>query len=210
MPGKIVRLLIMSGEYKTIVGIATAKHVVKNSRFIAEVTAIRNRAEANLFITDVQARHRKATHYCYAYKLGIGDETVEYASDASEPKNSAGPPILAAIRKKGLSNTIIVVARYYGGINLGIGGLVRAYGTCARTCLENATVKTILIFNNLKINTSYHQIGRVITLCKRIGGKINSIEYDPNPLINIQIQTNELETFQAQLQSIGVTINEIQ
>ncbi len=199
----------MSGENRTIVGIASAKHVVKKSRFIAEATAIGALTEVKLFVADVQARVRQATHYCYAYTLGGGVETTEYASDAGEPKNSAGPPILAAIRNKGLSNTILVVARYYGGINLGIGGLIRAYGACARSCLENASVKKLLNYNNLKISTSYHQIGRVVSLCIRLGGKINNIEYNPNPLINIQIQTNELETFQAQLQSIGITINEI-
>ena len=69
-----------------------------------------------------------------------GDK-IEYASDAGEPTNSAGAPILAAIRANGLSNAVIVVARYYGGINLGIGGLLRAYGACARACLGKRHIR---------------------------------------------------------------------
>lgn len=195
----------MSDEYQTIVGIATAKHVVKKSRFFGEASAIDSRAAVKDFVADVQERIRQATHYCYAYSIGSGDEKLEYATDAGEPRNAAGPPILAAIRAYGLSNTVIVVARYYGGINLGIGGLVRSYGACARACLENATLETRTFYHNLHVNVPYSHIGTVVTLCKRLGGQVKNIEYDPNPNIAIQIQQKEWETFQTQLQSIGIT-----
>lgn len=200
----------MSGEYQTIVGIATAKHVVKKSRFYGEASAVDNHAAIKEFVADVQTRVRQATHYCYAYSLGSGDEKLEYATDAGEPTNAAGPPILAAIRATGLSNTIVVVARYYGGINLGIGGLIRAYGTCARTCLENATLETRIFYQNLRINVPFSRIGTVVAICKRLGGQVTNIEYDPNPNIAIQIQQKELETFQAQLKSIGINKTDLQ
>ena len=195
----------MSGEYQTIIGIATAKHVVKKSRFFGEASAIESRAEVKKFVADVQARIRQATHYCHAFSIGNGDGKLEYASDAGEPTNSAGPPILAAIRANGLSNTIIVVARYYGGINLGVGGLIRAYGACARSCLENASLETRKFYHNLYVKVPYSHIGTVVTLCKRLGGQVTNIEYDPNPNIAIRIQQTELDTFQEQIQSIGIT-----
>ena len=195
----------MSGEYQTIVGIATAKHVVKKSRFFGEASAVNSRAEVKAFVADVRSRIRQATHYCYAYSLGSSDDKLEYATDAGEPTNVAGPPILAAIRATGLSNTTIVVARYYGGINLGIGGLIRAYGACARACLENATLETRTFYHDLHVKVPYAHIGTVVTLCKRLGGQVINIEYDPNPIIAIRIQQKVLETFQAQLQSIGIT-----
>lgn len=200
----------MSGDYQTIVGIATAKHVVKKSRFLGEAAAVDTHEAVKKFVTDVRERIRQATHYCYAYSLGAGDQKIEYATDAGEPKHSAGPPILAAIRAAGLSNTIIVVARYYGGINLGIGGLIRAYGACARACLENTALETRTFYHNLNVNVPYSHIGTVVTLCKRLGGKVTNIKYDPNPNVEMQIKQKELETFQAQLQSIGITKPDLQ
>lgn len=195
----------MSGEYQTIIGIATAKHVVKKSRFFGEASAVNTPDAVKRFVADVRTRIRQATHYCYAYSLGSGDERIEYATDAGEPTHSAGPPILGTIRAAGLSNTIIVVARYYGGINLGIGGLIRAYGACARACLKNATLETCIFHQDLYVKAPYSHIGAVVTLCKRLGGQVVNIEYDPDPIIAIQIQQKVLETFHAQLQSIGIT-----
>ncbi len=199
----------MSSEYQTIVGIATAKHVVKKSRFFGEASAVNSQDAVKKFVVDVKARLRQATHYCYAYSLGNSDEKQEYATDAGEPVHSAGTPILAAIRAAGLSNTIIVVARYYGGINLGIGGLIRAYGACARTCLENATLATQVFYHNLHVSVPYCHIGTVVKLCKRLGGQVTDIEYGETPKIAIEIQQKELKTFQAQLQNIGITKTEL-
>ncbi|MDE0636512.1 MAG: IMPACT family protein [Candidatus Poribacteria bacterium] len=200
----------MSGEYQTIVGIATAKHVVKKSRFFGEASAVNSHDAVKKFVADVRSRIRQATHYCYAYCIGSGNKKLEYATDAGEPIHSAGPPILTAIRATELSNTIIVVARYYGGTNLGIGGLIRAYGTCARACLKNATLETRTFYHNLHVSVPYSHIGAVVTLCKRLGGQVTNIEYDPTPNIAIQIQQKELKTFKAQLQSIGITKTELQ
>jgi uncharacterized YigZ family protein len=200
----------MSDECQTIVGIATAKHVVKKSRFFGEASAIDSHAAVRKFVAEVRERIPQATHYCYAYSLGSDDDKIEYASDAGEPTNSAGPPILAAIRANGLSNVMIVVARYYGGINLGIGGLIRAYGACARACLENATLETHIYYHDLQVKVLYPHIGTVVTLCKRLGGQVTNIEYDPNPIIAIRIQHNVLETFQAQLRNIGNTTTSLQ
>ena len=200
----------MSGEYQTIVGIATAKHVVKKSRFFGEASAVNNPDAVKRFVAGVRTRIRQATHYCYAYRLGNGDEKIEYSTDAGEPTHSAGPPILGTIRAAGLSNTIIVVARYYGGINLGIGGLIRAYSACARACLENATLEICTFYHDLYLKVPYSHIGAVVTLCKRLGGQVVNIEYDPDPIIAIQIQQKVLETFHAQLQSIGIKIQGLQ
>ncbi len=199
----------MSSDYQTIAGIAAAKHTVKKSRFFGEATSIDNRAAVKLFVADVQARIRQATHYCYAYKLRSGEAKLEYATDAGEPTNTAGPPILAAIRSTGLTNIIVVVARYYGGINLGIGGLIRAYGACAKACLENAVLETRTFYHNLQVKASFSQIGTVVTLCKRLGGKVINIEYDPNPNISIRIRKKDLDYFKEQIKCIETTRTEL-
>ena len=194
----------MSDEYKTVVGIAQAHHVVKKSRFFGEATAVHTQAEVRDFLAQVQERNPRASHYCYAYSIGSGATLREYATDAGEPTHSAGPPILTAVRAFDLCNTVCVVARYYGGINLGVGGLIRAYGKCARDCLENAAIETQIFYQNLYLKVSYSRIGAVVTLCKRSGGKVIDIKYNPGPIIEIQIRQNALEAFQSQLQGIGV------
>lgn len=199
----------MSRVCQTIIGIATAKHVVKRSKFLGEASGVNNDAEVKEFVNGVRARIRQATHYCYAYRFENGNEEREFATDAGEPTHSAGPPILNAIRSAGLSNTIIVVARFYGGINLGVGGLSRAYNTCARTCLNNATLETLVLLNNLHINVPHSHVGTVVTLSKRLGAKVKKIQYDPNPNILVQIKHEDLDTFQAQLKSIGITETEL-
>lgn len=194
----------MSDEYKTVAGITQAHHVEKKSRFLGEATTVHTQETVKDFLAQVQARNPRASHYCYAYSIGSGMALREYATDAGEPTHSAGPPILAAIRAFDLCNTVCVVARYYGGINLGVGGLIRAYGKCARDCLENAAIETQIFYQNLYLKVSYSRIGAVVRLCKRSGGKVIDIKYNPAPIIEIQIRQNALEAFQSQLQGIGV------
>lgn len=194
----------MSDQYRTVAGIAEARHVVKKSRFFAEATAVWTQSEVKEFLTQVQERNPRASHYCYAYSIGSGNVLREYATDAGEPTHAAGPPILAAVRGFGLSNVICVVVRYYGGINLGVGGLIRAYGQCARDCLQNATIETCIFYENLYVKVNYPNIGTVVTLCKRLGGKVIDIKYEPDPIVEIQIRQKMLETFQAQLQGYGI------
>jgi uncharacterized YigZ family protein len=194
----------MSDQYRTVVGIAHAYHVVKKSRFLGEATAVHTQEAVKDFLSQVQERSPRASHYCYAYTIGSDATLREYATDAGEPTHSAGPPILSAIRAFDLSNIICVVARYYGGINLGIGGLIRAYGQCARECLQNAAIENRIFYQNMYLKVNYPDIGTVVTLCKRVGGKVIDIKYDPDPIIQIQIRQNALEPFQAQLQGLGI------
>lgn len=194
----------MSDEYRTVVGIAHAHHIVKKSRFFGEATSVHTEVEIKDLLSQAQERNPRASHYCYAYSIGSGNTLREYATDAGEPTHSAGPPILAAIRAFDLSNTICVVTRYYGGINLGIGGLIRAYGRCARECLQSATIENRIFYRNLHLEVNHSDIGPVITLCKRAGGKVIDIKYDPDPIIQIRIRQNVLEPFQSQLKGLGI------
>jgi len=196
----------MADQYRTIVGIAHAKHVVKKSRFFGAATSVHSREAVKAFLAHAQERRPHASHYCYAYSIGSAETLREYATDAGEPTHSAGPPILSAIRALELCNTLCVVTRYYGGIKLGVGGLIRAYGNCARDCLQNATIETRIFYEKLKLKVHYSNIGTVVTLCKRLGGHVINIEYAPDPSIELRIRQNALETFQSQLQGIGFPI----
>ena len=199
----------MSDEYKTIVGIAESKLVVKKSRFFGLVTSVDTIQESKRFLSLVQEKYRNASHYCYAYSIGWGHEKREYATDDGEPRNSAGPPILTAVASSQLSNIICVVVRYYGGINLGVGGLIRAYGRCARECLASAKIETRIFYKTLQVRTPYEQIGSVLKLCSRLGGKVVNVEYGQRATAYLQIRQREVENFQENLRGISVDIDVI-
>ncbi len=199
----------MLDEYKTIVGIAESKLVVKKSRFFGLVTSVDTIQGSKRFIALIQEKYPNASHYCCAYSIGWGHEKREYATDDGEPRKSAGPPILTAVASSQLSNVICVVVRYYGGINLGVGGLIRAYGRCARECLASAKIETRIFYKTLQVQTPYEQIGSVLKLCGRLGGRVVNVEYDQRATAHLQIRQREIENFRENLRGINTDIDVI-
>lgn len=198
----------MSDEYKTVVGIAESRLVVKKSRFFGLAASVDTTQASRRFLALVQEKYPNASHYCYGYSVGWGREKREYATDAGEPRNSAGPPILTAVTASELSNVICVVVRYYGGINLGVGGLIRAYGQCARDCLIGASIKTRIFYRTLRVRIPYKQIGSVLKLCNKLGGQVTNVEYDgQRATANLQIRQREIENFHERLRSINSDID---
>ena len=197
----------MSDEYKTIVATAESKLVVKKSRFFGLATSIDTIQGSKKLLALVQEKYPNASHYCYAYSIGWGREKREYATDAGEPRNSAGPPILAAVSGSQLSNVICVVIRYYGGINLGIGGLIRAYDQCARECLATAKIETQIFCKTLQVRIPYEQIGSVLKLCGRLGGRVVNVEYDQRATAHLQIRQREVGNFRDNLRGINADID---
>lgn len=193
----------MPDEYKTIAGISTSHLEVKKSRFIGLATAIDSVKEVNDFLDYAKTEYPKATHYCYAYSIGSGDKKHERSSDAGEPNNSAGPPILTAIRSSGLDNVLCIVIRYYGGIKLGIGGLIRAYGKCAGECLRNAEISIRIFYQKFRIQTPYQQIGGVMNLLNRLQCRITDVSYDNEARILFRIRQGMSETLRQELKGVG-------
>ncbi|HCA40348.1 MAG TPA: thymidylate synthase [Aminobacterium sp.] len=113
---------------------------IKRSLFIAHVSVSRSEEIARQFISDVSQKHKQATHNCWAYRVGI-DPIIEYCSDAGEPSGTAGKPILGAIQRANLTFTTVVITRYFGGIKLGVRGLIEAYGNATTQALEKAGKK---------------------------------------------------------------------
>jgi uncharacterized YigZ family protein len=196
----------MSDQYKTVIGLAESKLEVKKSRFIGLAAAIQSQDAIKDFLRLVQQKYPNASHYCYAYKIEAGSEIRDYATDAGEPTHSAGPPILSAIKTAELSNVICVIVRYYGGINLGVGGLIRAYGGCARSCLASAKIETRILYQMLRLRVFHNQIGPVLNLCRRLRGNILNVEYDEDAIVYLQIRQRELDTLKANLQRMAATI----
>lgn len=117
----------MLQEYLTVKGYGEHEIDIKKSRFIAYVDRVTTEEEAQAFIQKIKKKHWDATHNCSAYMIGEHDQ-IQKANDDGEPSGTAGVPMLEVLKKKGLKDTVVVVTRYFGGIKLGGGGLIRAYG----------------------------------------------------------------------------------
>ncbi len=135
-------------------GESYAEYVIKKSKFIARAVHITTEEEAQAYLRDGKNQYWDARHNCYAYQLGENFEKQK-SSDDGEPSGTAGKPILEVLKNKKLTNTLIVVTRYFGGIKLGTGGLIRAYGTAAVAALDNAIIEDYIDCRILYLQTDY-------------------------------------------------------
>ncbi|HAJ33528.1 MAG TPA: YigZ family protein [Candidatus Atribacteria bacterium] len=164
--------------HQTVSKNAEIKNTIKKSRFIASIKEIENEEEAKLFLKSITQKFPDATHHCWAYKYGLGKETVLQYSDGGEPANSAGPPILQAIKKEKVTNVMVVVSRYFGGNKLGISGLIQAYRESALQGLQVAgKVKKISLREFIIENIEYQTLGNILQSIESQSGRIEDIIY---------------------------------
>ena len=177
--------------FKTIKQDITAEIVEKKSRFIANIFYVQDVTQAEDIIKNIKKKFYDARHNCYAYRVYDENEIYEKSSDDGEPSGTAGAPILNIIEKNGLSNILIVVTRYFGGILLGTGGLVRAYSQAALKALESVEYVTEEKGMVLMLEIKYCDLENFKYYCKKNGINIINIEYDKN--IKCFIEVNEKE-----------------
>ena len=146
--------------YRTIRQQAAAEQIIERSRFIAHAMPVSDRAEAEAFIAQIKSRYKDATHNVPA--MVIGDKSqVQWASDDGEPQGTSGAPIVQMLVSEGLTNLVIVVTRYFGGIKLGTGGLVRAYTSSAKLAVEAAGVCSVQNVLKIICETDYTYLDRL-------------------------------------------------
>jgi len=167
----------MTDEYKTITGISEGYYTEKRSKFLAYAHHVDSAEEAK----DIVARYRKkyydARHVCYAYMLG--PERTEFrANDDGEPSSTAGKPILGQINSAELTNILIVVIRYYGGVNLGTSGLIVAYREAAADALSHATIEIRQVEETITYTFTYPQMNDVMRVVKEMNPRIVSQQFD--------------------------------
>ncbi len=146
-------------EYKTIAERCETRFIEKKSEFIGYLAPVETKEQAVEFINEIRAMHRKATHNCYAYILR-GNSAARH-SDDGEPSGTAGVPIYEVLRKEGLTDVVCVVTRYFGGILLGAGGLVRAYTRGAKDAADAARIKIMALSEQLEVTVDYSLYGRL-------------------------------------------------
>ncbi|MBQ8932404.1 MAG: YigZ family protein [Ruminiclostridium sp.] len=174
-------------SYKTIRNRCEAFFIEKKSEFIGYLCPVTTEQEAIDFINEVRAMHRKATHNCYAYILR--DNNTARHSDDGEPGGTAGVPIYDVLNKTGVTDIACVVTRYFGGIMLGAGGLVRAYSKGASIALEVADIMTMEIADSLKITTDYSFYGNITSIAAEYEAIIRNTEYTDNVSVFLDVKS---------------------
>ena len=173
-------------EYRTIRGTASGEYEEKKSRFIASAAHVESEEEAVAFLEQIRAANRPARHNVYAYKLRAGNR--ERYSDDGEPAKTAGTPVLEVIGHSGLTDLIVVVTRYFGGILLGTGGLVRAYTSAASSALEAAEKVTVQPVVRLTMTVDYSLYERVTLLIAAAGGRLADPEFTDRVALQWQMR----------------------
>ena len=172
---------------KTIKNNIQNEIIIKNSKFICYLYKIKDINEANSLLNNIKEEHKDATHHCYAYIL----DNIQKSSDDGEPGGTAGIPILKVLEKNNLSNILAIVVRYFGGIKLGAGGLVRAYTKSVTNTLSEDNIISLIKGYNLDIEFNYDKVKEIDYLLKNI--TINKKEYNTSIKYNIDIPSNFLE-----------------
>jgi uncharacterized YigZ family protein len=179
--------------YKTI---STASEEVlykeKNSKFFGYAFPVSNEEEIKEHLDRLRKEHFSARHWCYAYQ--IGTEKIQYrANDDGEPNNSAGMPIYGQIQSFEVTNVIIVVVRYFGGVKLGVGGLITAYKTAAQMAMENAEIIECTIDKNFIISFGYAHMNKVMRIIKEKNLQIISQKMEMDCEIQISIRKKNVQ-----------------
>lgn len=190
----------MSTSYKTVKLEASDEFVEKHSRFIGYCKPVKSESEAVEFINMIKKKHWDARHNCYAYSLREGQ--VRRYSDDGEPSGTAGIPMLDIITKSEAVDVVVVVTRYFGGILLGTGGLVRAYSRGCKIALEAAQVVEMRLCCECEISCSYTRYGKLNTLIIDNGGVVDDVEYADDVTIKFHIPDELLPALDKQFADV--------
>ncbi len=189
----------MLDSYRTIAAPATTELRIERSRFLGNAFPIASRERAETVYAEVQKRFHDATHNCYAYRVGLESHSSTRYSDDGEPSGTAGRPILDAIDSADVTNVLVVVTRYFGGIKLGTGGLARAYRDTATATLSEARIVEELIYQRFKLTFDHDETSIVMHLLAESGIRPEQTEYAESVIITARIRQSQFDTLQAQL-----------
>lgn len=173
----------------------------KGSKFIGYAFPIISKDEVKPLLDTLKKEHHAARHWCYAWQLGV--EKISYrANDDGEPGNSAGKPIYGQIQSKKLTNILVVVVRYYGGINLGVGGLIQAYKTAAYNCLNQADIVKKFLMVNFSLTTDYANLNLAMRFIKEHKLKVISQTMEMTCKFEITVIKSEAKKIKQLLTSL--------
>lgn len=189
-------------EFKTITNVGEGTYSEKRSKFLAFSHHVESEDDIRELLAFYRKKYFDARHICYAYMLGA-ERKIFRANDDGEPSSTAGKPILGQINSSGLTDILIVVVRYYGGVNLGTGGLIVAYKTAAAAAIENSFVETRQVEKIITYNFPYVMMNNVMRVVKDMKPRILSQTYDTTCEIRLSIRLSEAEILKARLAKLS-------
>ena len=198
-------------EYKTIARRCEARFIEKKSEFIGYLCPVQTEEQAVAFIEEIRAMHRKATHNCYAYILR--ENNAARHSDDGEPGGTAGVPIYEVLRKEGLTDVCCVVTRYFGGVLLGAGGLVRAYTKGAKDAVDAAQIKCMAEAVKLAVTVDYGLYGRLAQVFADFDARVEDELFADNVRIVLHIRAENSQKLTDKLVDVcngAVSVEEIE
>jgi uncharacterized YigZ family protein len=196
-------------QYKTVAKQAEAEQIIEKSRFIAYVKPVESKEEADEFIASIKSEHKSATHNVPAFV--IGDQfQLQWASDDGEPQGTSGAPMVQMLVKEGITNVVIVVTRYFGGIKLGIPGLIRAYKTSTADALANAQIVEKIASKLYRIHFGYMSMNSVMKVLKDMGLEQKNQKFDMECSIDTNVRLSLVDTFEERMADVeGCHLEEI-
>lgn len=184
----------MRNDYLTVKGFGESEIIIQKSRFLTYVERAETEEEAIHFINLIKQKHRDANHNCSAYIIGEHDN-IQKANDDGEPSGTAGFPMLEVLKKQGLKDTVVVVTRYFGGIKLGGGGLIRAYGKATTEGIDAAKVVERKLHHLMKVSIDYTWLGKVENEVRSSEYPLKEIIYADTVEVFIYIQAEKESKF---------------
>lgn len=188
-------------NYSTIYEKAQASFIEKKSEFIGSIKPVKTNDEAVEFINEIRSQHRKATHNVYAYILRDGN--ITRYSDDGEPQGTAGVPVLDVLQKEGLTDICCVVTRYFGGILLGGGGLVRAYSHSAKIAVEASERMVMCSCYPVDVKAEYTLYGKIVYILAEFEVKIIDTEFSENVIIKMLVRSEYVTGLEEKLIDIA-------
>lgn len=188
-------------EYYIPTGPSEAEVVEKRSRFIGQVWRVTTEEEARARIEEVRKRHYDARHHCWCYRIREGG--VERYSDDGEPQGTAGQPMLNVFQREEVTDVVCVVTRYFGGILLGAGGLVRAYTQSAKAALDAAGISVVRRWLAMEVPCTYAQFEGIRREIEAFGGVVEHVDYGADVLLSVLVPESRGEDFAARILDVS-------
>lgn len=187
-------------EYFVPAGSGEAEFVEKRSSFLGHVRFVETEDAARDFINEMKKKHYDARHNCWCYIIRGG--AVRY-SDDGEPQGTAGLPMLEVFKREGVENVVCVVTRYFGGVLLGTGGLLRAYTKSAKDALDAAGIAAVRRWAKLEVGCPYSLLERMKTECLSLDGAVQNVDYGADVLLSLLLPENNAEAFSARVTELS-------
>lgn len=187
-------------EYFVPAGSGEAEFVEKRSSFLGHVRFVETEDAARDFINEMKKKHYDARHNCWCYIIRGG--AVRY-SDDGEPQGTAGLPMLEVFKREGVENVVCVVTRYFGGVLLGTGGLLRAYTKSAKDALDEAGIAAVRRWVKLEVGCPYSLLERMKTECLSLDGAVQNVDYGADVLLSLLLPENNAEAFSARVTELS-------